>query len=300
MFNFLRYKDYKDYNDKTDKQIEYEISLIEKMSSLYEITFENQGTKDYKILQYALLNGHCGFAKIDDKIYCGVGCFCGELDKDGLGKEYIITFQNGETYQGIINKDIVILKWNNMLKSQFPFIQWFSEMLTDTDISMKYNILYTRVCPIPIVDNDIEEKSMGNILDKLFSGKMQIFKRSTAQSFFNDSESKNDKTLNLTNPQASTYMQNLSRFHDELILRFCLEMGVYVSARDKGAQLNETELNSFKDYCAISADDTYSRLLEFKEDMKNVFNVDVEIKQKSFVYTEKDVEKDESEDNHAS
>ena len=55
-----------------------------------------------------------------------------------------------------------------MLKSQFPFIQWFSEMLTDTDISMKYNILYTRVCPIPIVDNDIEEKSPLELFKELY------------------------------------------------------------------------------------------------------------------------------------
>ena len=50
---------------------------------------------------------------------------------------------------------------------------------------------------------------------------------------------------------------------------------------------------AFADYCAISADDVYNRLLDFAKDCKNVFGLEVTVTPKKFVYTEKDVEKDE-------
>lgn len=273
---------------------EYNLSFLEKISNTYNIECEKLKTESARILQLAFLNGHCGIAKFNDGFYVGSGEYVGEhIDKNGFLNKYMITFENGETYTGEVNKDIVVLHWNNLQHSQVNLLQWFSEMLADTDLSMKYNIKYTRVCPIPIVRTDIEEKSIRNVIDNLFKGKLAIFKRSSAIDLMQNDREHN--TLDLTQPQATTYLQHLSRFHDELIQRICLEFGVYVSVRDKGAQLNNAELGAFSDYCAISSDDTYNQLLKWSKKCKEVFNIDIKITPKSFIYTENDVRNNENE-----
>lgn len=295
---FLKLFHYKDLTDteKVDARIcEYALSFLEKVGNLYTIKCNDIVTKDYFILIYAFLNGHCGMCKVDNKYYVGMGSYIDNgkgLDKDGFPREYMITFQNGETFTGEIGKDIVVFKWNNLATSQAGMLGRYAYMLADTDTSMVCNIKFTRVCPIPIVSNDLEEKSMATVVEKLFNGEMKIFKRSSYKDIFGNNTQQKD-TLDLTRPQDSQYLQHLSRFHDELIIRLCLEMGVYVSSRDKGAQLNERELNAFADYCAISSDDTKCRLDDFAKDCKDVFGIDVEIKAKEFIYTEENVKQNE-------
>ena len=64
-----------------------------------------------------------------------------------------------------------------------------------------------------------------------------------------------------------------------------MEHGIVVTSRDKGAQLNESELNAFADYSAISADDTYNNLIRFANDCKEIFNIDVSVSKKEFTTT---------------
>lgn len=288
-------------NQKNDELLfdvrarEYGLSFLEKISNLYSIVCKEIETKDYRILQYAYLNGHCGLAKFDEdnKYHVGIGTFVGQLTPDGYMDEYTITLPNGWQKTGKIGKDIVVLLYNNISHSQSLYMGWLSYMLADTDVSMLCTSKYSRLLPIPVVENDIEKKSMEEVLNNLFNGVCRVFKRQNTKGLLTNGATSESNILNITNPQATTYMQNLSRYHDELIIRASLEWGVYVSARDKGAQLNDKELQAFADYCAISADDVYNRLLDFAKDCKNVFGLEVTVTPKKFVYTEKDVEKDE-------
>ena len=275
-------------------RIEYALAFLEKIGNLYDIVCDDIKTDSAKILQYAFLNGHCGLAKIDNEYHVGMGVFTGKLNKDGIGTEYTITFLDGTQKSGTIDKDIVVLQWNNILHSTRNVMNNIAYMLADCDTSMIYNIKYSRVCPIPIVNSDIEEKSMKKVIDDLFRGVTKIFKRANSTSLLVNQTNVKD-TLDLTKPETTTYLQNLSRFHEDWLQRACLELGINVSIRDKSAQLTSDELNSFKDYCAISADDTFCQLKEFSKKCKEVFNLNVKVKPKSFIYTEKDIENEERE-----
>lgn len=293
---------YANFEDETKQKLriaEYQKALLEKVSNLYTIDCEEIATPDFMILQYAFLNGHCGLTKLSDgKYHAGIGQYTGtNLNPEGLLDEYTITFANGETYTGKVGKDVVVLWWNNLAGSQSEMLGRYAYMLADTDCSMVYNIKYSRVCPIPIVENDIEENSMKEVINNLFNGVTKIFKRSNVTDLLGANANKQNNTLDLTQPQTAVYLQNLSRFHDEWIIRACLEFGVYVSARDKGAQLNDKELDAFADYCAISADDTYNRLKDFATECERVFGISVSVAPKAFVYTEKDVANEEEFEN---
>lgn len=258
--------------------------LIEKIGNLYDIKGDI-ATQSAHILQMAYINGHCGCAKLKDgKYYVGIGSFTGNIKADGLMDKYTITYPNGEVISGEVGKDIVVFNWYNTYLSNLLIEQTTANLLTETDISIKYLIMNSRLCPIPIVENDTEEKSLKEVLKKMYDGKPLVFKRRQKTDIFEQSQ-QSKQTLDITQPNAMIYLQNLSRFRDEIIIRWCMEHGIVVTSRDKGAQLNESELNAFADYSAISADDTYNNLLRFASDCKNIFNIDVEVSRKNFTNT---------------
>lgn len=283
-------------NDKNEdvNYNNYIFSFLAKIMNLYEIESSDIETSSCNILKYGFINGHCGLKKFeyDGKYHVGIGTFSGELDADGYGTDYIITLLNGISERGTIGKDVVVFKWNNIGFSMFPRLEFTADMLSKADTSILYNIVYTRVCPIPIVENENEKSSMKEVISSLLKGEISIFKREQkTHGFYDDNKAESYKKdmLELTSPQSAEYMQNLSRFHDEMIIRLCLEFGVYVSERDKGAQLNNKELDAFKDYCAISSDDTYCMLKNFAKDCKEVFGIDVKVTPKNFTHTNEDI-----------
>ena len=258
--------------------------MLEKIGKLYDIKGDS-ATQSAHILQMAYINGHCGCAKLKDgKYYVGIGSFTGNIMPNGLMKEYTISYPNGEIINGEVGKDIAIFNWYNTYRSNLLFEKTTSNLLTETDISIKYLIMNSRLCPIPIVENDTEEKSIKEVLKKMYDGVPLVFKRRQKSDIFEQVQNVK-QTLDITQPNAMIYLQNLSRFRDELIIRWCMEHGIVVTSRDKGAQLNESELNAFADYSAISADDTYNNLLRFASDCKNIFNIDVEVSRKNFTNT---------------
>lgn len=280
LFNFFKNREIsKDLSENM-----YFNLLIEKIGNLYDIKGDII-TQSAHILQMAYINGHCGCAKLKDgNYYVGIGSFTGNIMPNGLMKEYTITYPNGEVISGEVGKDIVIFNWYNTYSSNLLFEKTTSNLLTETDISIRYLIMNSRLCPIPIVENEPERQSLEEVLKKMYDGIPLIFKRRQKSDIFEQGQNVK-QTLDITQPNAMIYLQNLSRFRDELIIRWCMEHGIVVTSRDKGAQLNESELNAFADYSAISADDTYNNLLRFASDCKNIFNIDVEVSRKNFTNT---------------
>lgn len=121
-----------------------------------------------------------------------------------------------------------------------------------------------------------------------------IFKRSISKDVFNNGVQKSDK-LDLTQPQASQYLQNLSRFWEEWLTRLYMEHGIIISTKDKGAQLSEKELDAFKSYAEMPATDQYNELIDFIERCKNTFGIDCSVTKRNYVST--DVLRNEDENN---
>lgn len=281
----------KDEYDKLLRDNTYLFSFITKISNLYNIECEEIDTPSPFILRYAFINGHCGLAKFDydNKYHVGVGTYCGKPNADGYGDEYIVTLQNGQTKRGKIGDDIVVLKWDNIGMTQLPKATWLSNMLSETDTSIKCATIYSRALPIPIVEDDNETKSLMSVIDDLFKGKLSTFKRAQKKDYYGNRNPQAQNTFDITNPQNSVYIQNLSRLHQELLERACIEYGIHITTRDKGAQLTERELNAFEDYCAIGSDDTFCQLLEFADNCKNVFGLTVKVTPKNYTHTEEDI-----------
>lgn len=272
--NIVRYNDYMS-------------SLLDDITALYDIECEEFTQVSEDLIRYMLINGHMGTIKVGNKYFSGIGSYTGKLDADGRGKEYIVTLQNGEQYKGTIGKDVVVCAWNNTRTSSIPKLDRMADFLSDIDVSLKMNLKYSRVCPIPIVSTEQEEKSMQKVLNDLWNGVTRIFKRTQAVDL---SGVKKEDVLNLTNPETAVYLQNLSRLHDEIIRRVYMEFGIEVTNKDKGAQLNTEELTQNEDLVALKTNKTYKKLLRYAQECKKVFGIDVKITPSKALTTEKDIE----------
>lgn len=293
-FEFVKTMNKLEQND-TDVFNSHIDSLIIKKSNLYT----KKGLDDIptaRLMEYKTINGHCGVFKKDGKYYCGIGNFNGVINAYGDGDRYLCTLENGETFDGVIGKDIVVLWNNNQHKSNLPFLIQHANMLTEIDSSMLINIINSRVIDVPVVATDDEKRAFDNVMKDIEKGKKISYVNSRTSNPFTERTNNDIPMVKLTHPETVGYLQHLSRFHDEWLKRAYLEMGVYISNKDKGAQLTTQELDDFKAYCTIGQDDEFEMLKKFCDDMKKVFDVDVEFIPKSFIQTEKDLEKiEESE-----
>lgn len=295
MFNFYeRYFNDDFFNMK--KFNDYFARLLIKKSNLYR----KNGLDDIKtcdILRSKSLFGMIGvyFDETLNKYTYGCAVYDAPINSDGRSDKIIITRDDGVTFHGTVNVDCVVL-WNNSLyMSDVDFIGYYSKMLTDVDTSMNVNVIKSRPCDIPVVANDKIKRQIEEVDKKVKDGKTVAIVNEEMNNPF-DTTTNNEQLpmYELTHPEVATYLQNLSRYHEELIKRACLELGIYVNNKDKGAQLTEEELNGFKAYTVISADDEFECLKMFCEDMKSTFNIDVEFIPKSFIETEKELEQEEN------
>lgn len=285
-------------NEKNDIiRNEYTALFVEKITNLYKIKSEKIKMRSELITLMCLVNGHvgCTYNKEKDKLIFGMGNFTSAMDEDGF-KEYTFTTLDGkQTYSGKVGEDILVLSWFDICIKPIYMLKRYCDMLAKIDVSMELLTLYTRLLPIPIVRDDQEQKSLETVLDGIYSGVRKVFKREQYADLFDTSaKTKENNTLDITSPQATVYIQNLSRFHDEMVIRICLEFGIHITARDKGAQLNENELNAFQDYSALSSSDTWENIQRFKQECKDVFAVEIEIEKESFVTTNDEIRKEKN------
>lgn len=292
MFSFFNSYAIKDDEAKQKFRIQcYMDEIINTMSALLNISHDEFRQTPAEICHLLFEYGQIGFVKFDEGYWCGGFVPTGKLDRNGRGIDGIVTFLNGTTYEGKINKDIVVLRCNVLGTSRRGMASRYAYMLSDIDLSLVYNLVYSRVCPIPIVRTDNEKRSLADVMESLFKGKLTIFKRETMSAdLLGIGTSQGEQMLNLTNPATSEYLQHLNRLHDEIIIRCALEFGIHVSARDKGAQLNESELQAFNDLAAVKGQVLTNELDEFKKNMKNTFGIDVTAEVRKYIYNEVDVE----------
>lgn len=296
-----RYLNLKPNHEKNLSEFYYLQGFIEKKSNLVKLKINNFSGDSKKILAWKSINGHVGFYKDSDgNVWGSYGSFVGGINKNGMYDKYLISFPNGETFEGEIGKDIVVLYNNNRYLSDLYLMNWYAEMLTQTDISLKANVKYARQIKLPIAPTDTVRKAINKAMEEGESGNTKaIVNDLFVNSMMNSDNSNTIPTLDLFSPQTAVYLQNLSRFHDELIIRAGLECGVCITARDKGAQLNENELNAFRAYATITIDDELEYLEQFKNDMKNVFDIDVEYEAKAFVQTNEELEEIEENESES-
>lgn len=278
---------------------EYRDSFLDKVCNLYDIDIPDLINRDpADLLSKAFTCGMSALIKYKDGYVIGEANYVGDLLPDGRLSKVSVTLENGEIITVPVS-ECAVFAWNNLkgFKGGTCMTDRYAELLTDIDISYRYNIFYSRVCPIPIVDNDVDERSIKKIIDNIYNGVLSVFKRTSYRDKFGAAE--RDNTMNLTQPETSNYISNLTATHEDIITRVCRELGISLDTKDKKAQVNNKEVGGFADYACFCGKSHTRQLELFVKDCKNNLGIDVTVTPSMFIYTEQDIVDEFAAENNA-
>lgn len=197
----------------------------------------------------------------------------GKINEYGFMTEFIGATRNGQAVKWTVGKDCVVF-WNNLTKTPDLDLTTAAELLTEIDVSLDYNVLYSRYFPVPLADDERQKSQIESIFNNLKSGGkvMSIINRKkTVQDAL--SGQNEIPVLNLTDVKNSDKIQYLSHFRDDVKRWFTTKYGQAVQGTGKQAQQSIEEIDGntsvsfayplIKFYCRKKAVDALNELFGF-------------------------------------
>lgn len=177
-------------------------------------------------------------------IFVNGGLGGGKLNEYGFMTEFIGATRNGESIRWTVGKDCTVF-WNNVNKTPDLNIFKYADLLSDIDVSLDDNLLYSRFYPVPLVDDERQKKQVESFFTALKRGgkKTTVFdKKKDVASIVNGTESQ-IPVLNLTDVKNSDKIQYLSHFRDDVKRWFTTYYGQAVQGTGKQAQQSIEEID---------------------------------------------------------
>lgn len=256
-WNFARLNtDEKDFA----RTIEYEKYLMSIVCNMIRY----DGIEDTNIPEYypeyvAAYLGQYGVFPDDDGLVIVPGAWTGKFDKYGRGTEYKGTTLDGKTWHGTVGVDCFVVPNNPMYMPDTLIVSRYAYMLSQIDISLFYNIKYSRLGKFYRVDTDQEKAALKKAIDEMTAGEPVITvgtQKFTYGDVF-DNTSPPLTPMDLTDVKDSEKIQYLSRAHDDIIGRFMSMYGIDTGNVNKGSQVLQSEIARLSEAAAVPV---YERL----------------------------------------
>lgn len=236
-------------------QLHYWCTLEQILTSMFEYTNLPKGL-NRKYIEHTLIRfGCCAIVKINDEFFVGVPAIMPPLDNYGIGTEITITTYNGQHQKnGKIGENCVLI-WNNTEFVGDFIISWYAKMFKEIDISMEANVYNSRLHPIPVARNS----KIKSAIDSIFKSIKGENKNNDTYSILSDTAfteeingtSTKIDVLNLTDVKDVDKLQYLSKFHDDLLRRFCTLYGHAMQTSGKMAQQTIEEIQGYDSFSMI-------------------------------------------------
>lgn len=156
---------------------------------------------------------------------------------DFTGKEY--KFEDWKD-----NKDILVF-FNTPLRNPDMFVEKYAEAFSDIDFSIKNNVHYSRMHPIPVAR---DKKTLNRINQCIKDVANGDFNTILMEANIGDIIGEDDiKLVNITDVQKSQYLQYLSHLYDSYMSRLFFLLGLGTTDNGKQAQISVDELNKNDD-----------------------------------------------------
>lgn len=236
-------------------QLHYWCTLEQILTSMFEYNNLPKGL-DRKYIEHTLIRfGCCAIVKINEEFFVGVPAIIPPLDNYGIGTEITITTYNGQHQKrGKIGENCALI-WNNTEFVGDFIISWYAKMFKEIDISMEANVFNSRLHPIPVARNSKIKTAIDNIF-KSIKGENKnndtysILSDTAFADEINGTATKID-VLNLTDVKDVDKLQYLSKFHDDLLRRFCTLYGHSMQTTGKMAQQTVEEIQGYDSFSMI-------------------------------------------------
>lgn len=263
-------------------QLHYWTMLEQILTSMFEYSNLPKGL-DRKFIEHTLIRfGCCGIVKIYDEFFVGVPTIMPPLDNYGIGTDITITTYNGQ-YQkhGKIGENCVLI-WNNTEFIGDFIITWFAKMFKEVDVSMEANVFNSRLHPIPVARNSKVKSAIDNIF-KSIKGET---KNTDTYSILSDTAFADEisgtatkiDVLNLTDVKDVDKLQYLSKFHDDLLRRFCTLYGHAMQTTGKMAQQTIEEIQGYDSFSMIIPSNRLEEREKGIQEFNRIFGENVTVK----------------------
>ena len=266
---------------KDELELWYYITLEQILTSMFDYNNLPKGL-DRKYIEHCLIRFGCaGIVKVNDEYFVGIPAITPPLDNYGIGTKIVVTTFNGQNQiTGTIGKDCVLI-WNNSEFVNDYIISWFSKMFKEIDKSMESNVYNSRLHPIPIAKNSKIKSAIDNIF-KTIKGenvKNETYSVLSEQAFEDVITGKSTPVdvINLTDVNNVDKIQYLSKFHDDLLRRFCTLYGHAMQTSGKMAQQTTEELQGYNSFSMIIPSNRLEERKKGINDFNRIFNENVTV-----------------------
>lgn len=235
----------------------------------------------YFLPEYLLsIFGHFGifYSKdIPNEIVFVTGGFTGKINSWGMYEGYIGTTPNGETFEGIIGENCVVVGNNSLYHPDKSIICRFAHLLNEIDKSLDLNIFNTRLTKGFIVDNDKDKIAIESAYKAVGDGKPFVAVAPTHRPMTDVLDVMQDglyTPFDFTAVKDTDKLQYLSRLYDDIIGRFLSMYGIDTGNVNKGSQILENEISRLAEASAVLVEDAYIAREYGLEQYRKVFNRD--------------------------
>lgn len=238
----------------------FKARFFEKLNNLYQWKSDDV-TIPRNLETFLRLYGSIGYAPKLKKWVCGYVDMVKDDDNEPLNYYCWNLATNKRSYTLKVGED-VILCWNNSLHlSDLPIVNWYCDLMKECDISMKCQILNTRLIPVVAATNDNVKNQIEAAYKDILMGKPCVITTNLIQDL---------KTIEVTDNTALDKMQYLTSFYESLNKRLYGEFGIEVDSKDKRAQINNEELHGEKDLVTLNYLSYYMERLAFLEALEEI------------------------------
>lgn len=196
----------------------------------------------------------------------------GNIDYYGIGNRVIITAPGLS-----LNKKIteVPILWNNSLHLPEMDLLDYTKQLVDIDVSEGFQVLYSRLYPVPVADDNTQLEQYKSFINNLVKGNYApiISKRTWADY----EENTQLRTLNLTDNTKVDKLQYLSMYRDNIMKRFWNRYGQAVQTTNKMAQVLDDEIHSNDWISIIYPLDRYKERKKFIEQLNKIYGLNASV-----------------------
>lgn len=214
---------------------------------------------------------------INNEIVFVTGGFTGKINSWGMYTGYIGTTPNGETYEGTIGEDCVVIGNNSLYRPDKQIVCRFAHLLNEIDKSLDLNIYNTRLTKGFIADNDKDKMAIETAYKAVGDGKPFVAVAPTHRPMTDVLDATQDglyTPFDFTTVKDADKLQYLSRLYDDIIGRFLAMYGIDTGNVNKGSQILENEISRLAEASAVPIEDAYLAREYGIKQYKKVFNRD--------------------------
>ena len=166
------------------------------------------------------------------------------------------------------NHDEVIVCGNTPLYRSFDAErEYYSNLETETDKSIRAQLILSRLSKALVADNDNKAKEIRKAFEDIKEGNLLVLTTSLLE---------NIETLDLTDSADIEKMQYLSSFYQSIEKREANDYGVDLELIDKRAQVTSNEIKQYDDVTTLEYLIMFECRQRFVEEMKeNGFNIEI-------------------------